>query len=59
MENRTPKDREWERLLREVFEENRKAGDDVQNNLLTRQGMEQKKQRRSIPLWYLRECSMH
>lgn len=54
MENRHQKDREWERLLRESLSEEKPEKQEmiVQNNLL-RARMEQKKQRRSIPLWYL------
>ena len=52
MENRHQKDREWERLLRESLSEEKPEKQEmiVQNNLL-RARMEQKKQRRSIPLW--------
>ena len=54
MENRHQKDREWERLLRESLSEEKPEKQEmiVQNNLL-RARMEQKKQRHSIPLWYL------
>lgn len=54
MESREQKDREFERLLRESLakEELEKQELILQNNLL-RARMEQKKQRRSIPLWYL------
>ena len=54
MESREQKDREFERLLRESLskEELEKQEMIIQNNLL-RAKMEQKKQHRSIPLWYL------
>lgn len=54
MENRQQKDRELERLLRESLAEETVEKQEMilQNNLLRAQ-MEQKKQQRAIPLWYL------